>query len=134
MNKPNKSFYLFAATLLLLSCGGKEDEAAAPAGPAKPIVVEVVTIEPTDVARQISVPGTIIPNETVQLYSEVSGRVESIRFKEGQVVQKGAILVQVDTDVLRAQKQQQLVDLELAKKTKPARKRSSKAKASDTIS
>jgi membrane fusion protein, multidrug efflux system len=122
MNRLNKPLYLLAATLLLFSCGGKEDEAAAPAGPQKPMVVEVVTIEPTDVAREISVPGTIIPNETVQLYSEVSGRVEAIRFKEGQLVQKGAVLVLVDTDVLRAQKQQQVVEFELAKKDEARKK------------
>jgi membrane fusion protein (multidrug efflux system) len=118
-----KQIFYISLPFLLLSCGGKEEKAAVPAGPPKALTVEVVAIEATDVAREISIPGTIIPNEEVQLFSEVSGRVEAIRFKEGQIVQKGALLIQVDTDILRAQKQQQLVELDLAQKDE-ARKKS----------
>ena len=89
----------------------------------KPSVVEVVKVEPTDVLREISVPGTVIPNEELQLYSEISGRIAKINFREGQSVSKGAVLVQMDSDILRAQKQEQLVALELAKKDE-ARKKS----------
>jgi membrane fusion protein (multidrug efflux system) len=116
-----KRTLLFTLPVLLLSCGGKE-KSAAPTGPPKAIAVDVVAIEPTDVARQITIPGTIIPNEEVQLFSEVSGRIESIRFREGQLVQKGAVLIQVDTDVLRAQKQQQAVNLDLAQKDEARKK------------
>lgn len=113
---------LASLPLLLFACGGKEEKAAGPAGPAKPLTVETVAIAPTDVARVISIPGTIIPNEEVQLFSEVSGRVEQIHFKEGQIVQKGALLLAVDTDILRAQKQEQLVALDLAKKDEARKK------------
>ena len=112
-----------ALTVLLASCGGKEEEKKGKSGPAGPATVEVVAIEATDVVREITIPGTIIPGETVQLYSEVSGRIQSINFKEGQVVKKGALLIQVDTDVLKAQRQQQQVELDLAVKDE-ARKKS----------
>jgi membrane fusion protein (multidrug efflux system) len=117
----SKHTFLFALPLLLAACGGKE-EAAAPAGPAKMMTVETVAITPTDVTREISIPGTIIPNEEVQLFSEVSGRIEKIHFKEGQLVRKGALLLEVDTDILRAQKQQQLVELDLAQKDEARKK------------
>ncbi len=112
----------FAIPLLLLACGGKEENKLAAVAPPSS-TVEVVAIEPTEVVREISIPGTIIPNEEVQLFSEVSGRVRSVHFKEGEIVQKGALLLQVDTDILSAQKQQYLVQLDLAEKDQ-ARKQS----------
>lgn len=116
-----KHISLLTIPFLLLACGGKET-AIAPGGPGKAITVEVVALEKTDVARNIAVPGSIIPGEEIQVFSEVSGRIRSIHFKEGQVVQKGALLLQVDTDVLRAQKQQQQVELELAQKDEVRKK------------
>lgn len=117
----SKHISISALAFLLFACGGKE-KTAAPAGPAKTMTVETVAITPTDVAREISIPGTIIPNEEVQLFSEVSGRVEKIHFKEGQLVRKGALLLEVDTEILRAQKQQQLVELDLAQKDEARKK------------
>ncbi|MCE3296304.1 MAG: hypothetical protein K0R65_2018 [Crocinitomicaceae bacterium] len=118
-----KLTYLLIPLGLLISACGEEEKKDLGTANAKPSVVEVVKVEPTDVLREISVPGTIIPNEELQLYSEISGRIQKINFREGQTVSKGAILVQMDSDVLRAQRKEQLVALELAKKDE-ARKKS----------
>ncbi len=108
--------------VLLLSCGSdKEDTKAGPKGMPK-LTVDVVKMTPGSVVRTISIPGSIIPSEEVQLYSEVSGRVQSISFKEGQTVKKGAVLLQVDTDVLKAQRAQLKVELDLAKKDEARKK------------
>ncbi|MGV3630081.1 MAG: efflux RND transporter periplasmic adaptor subunit [Bacteroidota bacterium] len=115
--------YLLIPLSLLASACGEEEKKDLGTANTKPSVVEVVKVEPTDVLREISVPGTIIPNEELQLYSEISGRIESINFKEGQTVSKGAVLVQMDSDILRAQKKEQQVALDLAKKDE-ARKKS----------
>lgn len=116
-----KSAIYTIAVLLLASCGG-EEKSIESGGPQKPNTVDVVTVESSDVVREISIPGSVIPGEEVQLFSEVSGRIKNIGFKEGQVVSKGALLFQIDTDVLRAQRQQQLVELELAKKDEARKK------------
>jgi membrane fusion protein, multidrug efflux system len=108
--------------LLLAACGGKEKNPLESGGPKKSSTVDVVVVQPSEVVREVTIPGTVIPGEEVQLYSEVNGRIRSINFREGQVVQKGALLIQVDTDVLRAQRQQQLVDLDLAKKDEARKK------------
>lgn len=115
-----KYAFLPVALLLITRCGGKAEEAAA--GPPKNMTVEVVELEPADVARNISIPGTIIPGEEVTVYSEVSGRIESISFREGELVNKGKILLQVDTDILRAQRVQQQVELDLARKDEARKK------------
>ncbi len=108
--------------LLLSSCGGKDEKTEMGPATMKPNAVEVFTVESSDVSRLIEIPGTIIPAEEVQIFSEISGRIQKINFKEGQRVQKGALLVQVDTDVLRAQKQQLKVQLDLAKKDEARKK------------
>lgn len=115
--------YLVAVILLigLGACGDKK-EAGLGTEKKKSPAVEVVLVEPTDVVRIISIPGTIIANEEVQLYSETSGRIQQILFKEGQIVQKNAPLVQIDSDILKAQKRKLLVDLSLAKKDEARKK------------
>jgi membrane fusion protein (multidrug efflux system) len=71
----------------------------------------------------ITIPGITMPFEQVNLFSEISGRVKNIHFKEGNLVKKGQLLVTVDTDILQAERNKLNVDLELAKKDK-ARKQS----------
>lgn len=115
-----KSPYLLAALLFFGSCSNESEELTA--GPKKPMTVEVVELEPADVTRTISIPGTVVPGEEVTLYSEVSGLIESITFREGQLVQKGTVLMRVDTDVLRAQRNQQQVELDLARKDEARKK------------
>lgn len=116
--------YIIAFTLLVgLSACGNKKEAELGSKNKKSPTVDVVLIEPTDVVRMISIPGTILANEEVQLYSETSGRVQQISFKEGQLIQKNTVMVQIDSDILKAQKRKLLVDLSLAKKDE-ARKKS----------
>ena len=101
---------------VLLACGGGEEATKAGSKGMPKLTVDVVKMTPGSVVRTIAIPGSVIPSEEVQLYSEVSGRVQSISFKEGQTVKKGAVLLQVDTDVLKAQRAQLKVELDLAKK------------------
>jgi multidrug efflux system membrane fusion protein len=58
-----------------------------------------VLVEP---ARRLDVPivleglGTVTPLATVQLKSQVDGRLQSVAFKEGALVKKGELLAQID--------------------------------------
>lgn len=107
---------------ILFSCGSdKTDVKSAPNGGMK-TTVEVVEIEPGDVARTISIPGTLLPNEEVQLFSEVSGRILSINFQEGQLISKGAVLLVVDSDILKAQRAKLKVEADLAEKDEARKK------------
>jgi membrane fusion protein (multidrug efflux system) len=80
------------------------------------MTVDVVVLKPASIARTITIPGTILPSEQVDVFSEVAGRVQSINFSEGQSVQKGKTILQVDSDILKAQRAQATVELDLAKK------------------
>lgn len=89
---------------------GKSDkeataESGGPQGSGQPIPVNVVEIRPERLENNLSVTGTIIPNESVNLRSEISGLVEKISFNEGQFVKKGTPLLYLNDDELNAQYQ-----------------------------
>lgn len=105
-------------TVILTSCGGNEE--APQKKPASPVDFIVVSYEEVD--NIITVPGTVLPFEMVELYSEINGRVKKITFKEGQFVTKGTALVVIDTDILQAQRKQLSVSLDLAQKDEKRKK------------
>ena len=84
---------------------------AAPAGgksggmgggpPAMPVEVALVTQGTVNV--DISAVGTLQANESVTIRPQISGRIETIHFDEGQTVKKGAKLFSLDASEYRAQ-------------------------------
>ncbi|SFU02348.1 membrane fusion protein, multidrug efflux system [Algoriphagus locisalis] len=75
---------------------------ASPGAPAT-LPVKVVKLQRETLRNQLSITGTIIPNESVDLRSEISGLVTKIAFKEGEYVSKGTPLVYLNDDELQAQ-------------------------------
>jgi membrane fusion protein (multidrug efflux system) len=58
--------------------------------------------------------GSLVSNESVVLRPEVSGRIEAIRFRDGETVRRGVVLVELDSAVQRAELQQARANLTLA--------------------
>jgi membrane fusion protein (multidrug efflux system) len=79
--------------------------ASAGAGPdvITNLPVKVVKLKKETLRNQLSVTGTILPNESVDLRSEINGLVTKISFKEGEYVSKGTPLVYLNDDELQAQ-------------------------------
>jgi membrane fusion protein (multidrug efflux system) len=98
-------------TLLVLSgllAGGCGNGSSAPAGrnpgrggAASP--VEVVVIRPQLLKNKITATGTLLANEEVQLRPEISGLVTGVFFKEGQRVEKAALMLKINDRELQAQ-------------------------------
>lgn len=65
--------------------------------------VNVVEVRPERLENNLSVTGTVLPNETVNLRPEISGLVTKIAFREGEFVKKGTPLLYLNDDELRAQ-------------------------------
>ncbi len=90
--------------------GGKPkgDAAAAGAGQegqernAGPVPVTVVEAARQDVPVYASALGTVAAMNTVTVSPQVGGQLISINFKEGQEVQKGDVLAQIDPRTLQA--------------------------------
>ena len=85
--------------------GSPSSSAQAGGGPAQELPVNVIKLKKETLNNQLQVTGTILPNESVNLRSEVSGLVTKINFKEGQYVTKGTPLVYLNDEELQAQYQ-----------------------------
>jgi len=89
--------------------------AAVPAPKAvETVLVEVAPVEQRKFARGISAVGSLRSDESVMLRPEVAGRIEQITFKEGQPVEQGQVLFQLDDSVARAEVDQARANLALA--------------------
>lgn len=70
-----------------------------------PVDIEIVESVPYE--RKLVVTGSILPSESIELRSEVSGKISNIFFVESQPVRKGQRLVKMDDDELVAQLEKQ---------------------------
>ena len=77
------------------------EQAATPAGRpmnpwAMPVPVRVVSAQPADLRVQVKTIGTVTPLNTVVVQSRVSGPLQQLLFKEGDKVEQGQLLAQID--------------------------------------
>jgi membrane fusion protein (multidrug efflux system) len=96
---------------LLFSCNIKKPGPGAPQGQMA-LTVSGIVLQPREIEDRISVTGTILANEAVDIRSEITGRVTSINFREDSRVGKGDLLVRINDSEL----QSQLKKLEFEKK------------------
>jgi membrane fusion protein (multidrug efflux system) len=73
---------------------------AATAPTAIPVITRPARIEPMGI--EIEAVGTTQANESVEVTSKASNTVTAIRFREGEIVERGAVLVEMDASQVRA--------------------------------
>ncbi|MCO6475841.1 MAG: efflux RND transporter periplasmic adaptor subunit [Phaeodactylibacter sp.] len=94
-----------------------DEPASAPPSEARPAVpVEAVLVVPENLRDVITVNGSTVPNEEVAITSEVPGKVTKIEFREGKLVNKGDLLLQLDDEELRAERERLVVQRNLNEK------------------
>lgn len=107
-----------AALLMAVSaCSPNNAEASRPkADGAKgaPARVEVTRVRQGEIERSWAAVGSLQANESVIVRPEISGRITKLGFKEGQRVERNALLVQLDDSVFAAQIGQAAANLALA--------------------
>ena len=100
------------------TAGSKADAKAAakggPGGPGGPTPVEVVVVESSTVQEDLQAVGSLRSNESVVLRPEVSGRIATIGFRDGQVVKKGQLLIGLDSTLNEAEVAQYRAEYDLA--------------------
>lgn len=107
--------FLSCAAAILTACGGSDKDAKDPKqGTQGPLVVGTVVLSPQPLDQVIVSSGTLLPNEAVNVLSEVSGRITAIGFEEGRTVQAGQVLVRINDDDLQAQLRKAELSVELA--------------------
>jgi membrane fusion protein, multidrug efflux system len=84
-------------------------------GPGGPIAVEVGTVQRARLVDQTEAVGSLRSRQGVTLRPEVSGRIASFGFAEGQRVRRGQLLVQMDDTLQRAQLQQAQAQASIAR-------------------
>ncbi len=113
----NKKFKPFFIALVILVLAGiifypkirplLSDEPDAP-GPSRAmgprtLNVEALPLEARQLVEFINIPGTLIPDEQVDLSFETSGKIVNINFDEGTQVRKGQLLAKINDRHLQAQ-------------------------------
>lgn len=91
---------LVIALLFVAACSRQDPKAAeakasANAAPA-PVKIKTASAVERTIERAIAVTGTLLPDETVTVATEVPGRIAAIRADFGQAVRKGDVLIELD--------------------------------------
>ncbi len=111
--KPRRTGWIGWLVLLLIilgagywymrSRGAKTQDAAGASGKAGgrrgaggAIPVAIATVKKGNIGEYINAIGIVTPVATVTLQSRVTGQLMEISYKEGQIVQKGALLAKID--------------------------------------
>jgi multidrug efflux system membrane fusion protein len=86
--------------------GGAHRKGGAASGGLPPITVSVATASPGPVPIQISALGTVTPLATINVNARVSGMLDNVAFREGQMVRKGQLLALIDPRPFQVAEQQ----------------------------
>ncbi|WP_147040470.1 efflux RND transporter periplasmic adaptor subunit [Skermanella aerolata] len=78
-------------------------QAAAPDRTAKPVNVIAAAVVTGPISTMVDAVGTLRANEAVTINSKQTGNIKTIRFDDGQIVERGAVLVELDDAEARAQ-------------------------------
>lgn len=120
MNKPTKILITILVILLILGlafypkikkltaepdkkeAGKDKGGKGGPGGKGGKTAVVVTVVKETRLDDMISATGSILPNEEVEIHSEIPGRIIQLGIKEGDLVQKGTVLFKINDDDLQA--------------------------------
>ena len=102
--------YLSVFTVLLIlaffPCAGCKKAQVTGTEKPKDKLVEIITPRKGSMQPVISFTGTLIPENEVDLYSKMPGRIASVMVKEGDYVREGQLLVQLEDSEYVAQVRQ----------------------------
>lgn len=101
--------------------GGKAGGGGA-AGAGGPTSVNGFIVKPTVIANAVVATGSLVANEQVDIFPEISGRIVELNIQEGRPVAKGALLVKLYDGDLQAQLQKFRVVEENARRTEERNK------------
>ncbi|MBQ5814692.1 MAG: efflux RND transporter periplasmic adaptor subunit [Flavobacteriales bacterium] len=111
---------VFCATAFIYKQCQSENKAAsmtqAPARNTRNVLnVNALVIRPQSLTDGITMVGSLLPDEEVNLTFETSGKIVGIYFNEGSMVKKGQLLAKVNDKTLQAQLSRHQAQLKLAK-------------------
>lgn len=96
-------FLLALPKLNLFKKGDAAEQAMEGPENSKALMVDALILKSSRLDNKLNVTGSVLANESLELKSEVSGKITSISFQEGKQVKKGDLLIQTNDDEIRAQ-------------------------------
>ena len=97
---------LAAGIYLVLHSKGHKEVSASSGNESQVVIIHAGVASEGDIGVYINALGTVTPISTVNIYSQVSGRVVAVHYREGQMVRKGDSLLEIDPRPYEAQLQQ----------------------------
>jgi multidrug efflux system membrane fusion protein len=67
------------------------------------VTIKAATVRAGDIGIHVDAIGTVTPISTVSVYSQVTGNVIAVNYREGQMVRKGQSLIEIDPRPYEAQ-------------------------------
>jgi len=116
VNKLQSVLATATISVILVACSSKaadNNQAEATAPSALP--VDVIIAKETLLHQSETVAGSIVPNRTVDIMSELPKKITAVSFKDGSVVNQGQVLYKLDDADIRARLWQLQADLNLAR-------------------
>jgi membrane fusion protein, multidrug efflux system len=105
LKKTLTSLSLLIIIASAVGCKGDKDDKSATVKGGKPniLLAEGFVAIPQVFKNEISASGSLLPNEEIEIRSEISGRVTAILFKEGSKVRAGQTLIELYNAEIAAQ-------------------------------
>lgn len=100
--------------LLLPKISGSDDGPQDEESDDAPMGVDATVVRPGAMTDRLQTSGTLRADESVELASEAGGKVTRIRFEEGEQVEAGDLLVEMNDAELQAEKKRLNHQVELA--------------------
>ena len=91
--------YRYITTVILLFLAGCQEDQSSQNDPSVLTIshsVHLAKVESRVFPKIYSVPGTIVPSERLQIASRVAGYIQKINVDEGDIVEAGTVLVEID--------------------------------------
>lgn len=114
---------LLGCSLVLSGCSEEKKNSEAPPPAPPPLPVEFITATVDQIPIWVEFTGKTTASKSVEVRARVSGRLEQVLFTDGDFVEEGAVLYQLEKeqyqatlDQQKAQLQQNEATLELARK------------------
>jgi len=107
----NKKRIIWIISILVIAVAGymlmpllksKDSDANASVKAKKPLKVDAYVLKTSTLIDEISVYGTLLANDEVELKNEVAGRIVKINLPEGKPVRMGTLLIKLFDDDLQA--------------------------------
>ena|SRR5436190_1813892 len=94
---------LIASKFVFFAKKVEKPAAAAKGANTMPVAVNYYVVEPTVFSNNVYTTGKVGAFNEIELIPEVNGRINTIYFKEGETVNKGALLLKLNDADLQAQ-------------------------------